>query len=264
MQEQRMKSQQRRMEISKLLRQGTFRNPGYVPPDWLLNHPINAVRLQQSRGGLTRPPVAMGNKDIRLRIDPRYPAIGMDRRARGGLSRSGGQGGFAGGKFSLQDVEFENGNTALHLAVANSDEPMALILLENGADMEPIDPEGCKPLYIAVKSGFQSMAKQLLDYGADPDSYNSKTKYTALRQIVEATIIDFFEFGEQETFTSPIYNLIYGSGISNMMITADEAQMKNGKTKAQSKDPKFRWYHLPANNVRAPPLLRLIMFHFAK
>ncbi|KAF7870338.1 hypothetical protein EAF04_004084 [Stromatinia cepivora] len=255
----------------------------------------------------------------------------------------------------------ENGNTPLHFAVANRDEPMALTLLENGADMEVIDSEGCKTLYIAVNSGFQNMPKQLtyleqtqileaayalnhypppgqrmilmwqtglsyrkikspkisrslemvedlLENGADVDARNPQgltslwkavaTKDVALIKLLlqygpniklelgdtvrlliptakesvmtgpkrisppvkvsfkfyacnsfKATIIDLFEFGEQETFTSPIYELIYGSGISNMMNTADEAQMKNGKTKAQSKDPKFRWYHLSANNM---------------
>lgn len=62
----------------------------------------------------------------------------------------------------------------------------------------------------------------------------------------EATIVDFF-LGDREQriqVTESIYEVLYGKGAEAIMYSAKGSKMGN-------QQPQFRWYHLPANNVRS-------------
>ena len=61
----------------------------------------------------------------------------------------------------------------------------------------------------------------------------------------EATIVDFF-LGDREQriqVTESIHEVLYGKGPEAIMHSATGSKMGNQR-------PQFRWYHLPANNVR--------------
>lgn len=63
----------------------------------------------------------------------------------------------------------------------------------------------------------------------------------------EATIVDFY-IGDRERrvqVSSSVYELLYGQGPKGIMSSEHQ-------TKMAGKQPDFRWYHLPANNVRCP------------
>jgi hypothetical protein len=64
----------------------------------------------------------------------------------------------------------------------------------------------------------------------------------------EATIVDFFldNFKDEEQRimdTAPIHEILYGKGPERIMLEARGDRLHR-QTRA------FRWYHLPANNVR--------------
>jgi len=79
----------------------------------------------------------------------------------------------------------EDGQTALHLAVLYSRDPIVSLLIEKGADIEAADKDGCKPLYIAAKSGDLFLAEALLSFNAQVESFNVKTQTTAFYQAIE-------------------------------------------------------------------------------
>ena len=67
----------------------------------------------------------------------------------------------------------------------------------------------------------------------------------------EATIVDFF-LGDREQriqVSASMYDVLYGKGAEAIM---DSAKDSAKGSKMCEQQPKFRWYHLPANNVAIP------------
>lgn len=63
--------------------------------------------------------------------------------------------------------------TPLLLAIvknASSSFEVAKILLEHGAEVDPIDRDGCTPLHRTTDKGFTEKAELLIRYGADPNA----------------------------------------------------------------------------------------------
>ncbi|KAI0895389.1 hypothetical protein F4806DRAFT_80154 [Annulohypoxylon nitens] len=75
-----------------------------------------------------------------------------------------------------------SGETLLHLALANNNTELAVLLLQKGANPEVADSEGWKPLALAARNGLPLLpfAELLLQYGANPDSINLRVKQSAL------------------------------------------------------------------------------------
>lgn len=67
-----------------------------------------------------------------------------------------------------------NGETPLHLAVANDDKDIVKMLLEAKAYPDPQDVDGTTPLFLATKRGFTCITSILLKGGADPFLSNHK------------------------------------------------------------------------------------------
>ena len=80
----------------------------------------------------------------------------------------------------------EDGQTALHFAVLYSRDRIVSLLIEKGADIEAADKDGCKPLYIAAKSGDVFLVEALLSFNAQVESFNVKTQTTAFYQAIES------------------------------------------------------------------------------
>ena len=238
----------------------------------------------------------------------------------------------------------EDGQTALHLAVLYRRDPIVSLLIENGADIEAADKDGCKPLYIAAKSGDLFLVEVLLSFNAQVESRNDKTQTTAFQQAIEngheilaesllehgadintellncrtvlynavdirkldlvefllqhgankklleedglldrlasgddtdqqllemlqkvqlvqdpfidrikvchdfkATIVDFFigQPKDRVEVQAPVFDLLHGIGPEAIIRMAKDPEILEAK-------PNFRWYHLPANNVRLP------------
>ena len=60
--------------------------------------------------------------------------------------------------------------TLLHDMAQQGDIPKARLLLDHGADIDPVDEEYCStPLGVAARSGQREMVAFLLDHGADPE-----------------------------------------------------------------------------------------------
>lgn len=61
----------------------------------------------------------------------------------------------------------------------------------------------------------------------------------------EATIVDFFlgDCEQRIQVTESMYEILYGKGAEAIMYSAKGSKMG-------TRQPQFRWYHLPANNVR--------------
>jgi ankyrin repeat protein len=68
-------------------------------------------------------------------------------------------------------IETKNsvGNTALLLAIANSREPVARLLIERGANINVQNKKRETPLYVAIKVGLAPIIGVLLERGADPN-----------------------------------------------------------------------------------------------
>ena len=59
--------------------------------------------------------------------------------------------------------------TALHTAAVFGRFPIVQYLLQQGADMNKANNEGCSPLYAAAQEGHLTVLQYLLDHGADKD-----------------------------------------------------------------------------------------------
>ncbi|KAJ7636552.1 ankyrin repeat-containing domain protein, partial [Roridomyces roridus] len=61
----------------------------------------------------------------------------------------------------------DDGNTPLHLALANGHADVAMLLIEKGADINVKDDDGSTPLHVALAKGHADVAKLLIERGAN-------------------------------------------------------------------------------------------------
>ena len=78
----------------------------------------------------------------------------------------------------------------------------------------------------------------------NPAPLDDQRKMVACRAF-QATVVDFYIDKSEQRIerTVPIYDILYGQGA--------EAIMKHSRGEEIEGKPSFRWYHLPANNVRS-------------
>ena len=62
--------------------------------------------------------------------------------------------------------------TALHLAARDNDAELVKLLLDHGAEVDPVDTFGNTPLWRAVFAAGEDTIRTLLEHGADPDRKN--------------------------------------------------------------------------------------------
>jgi len=70
------------------------------------------------------------------------------------------------------DVDSINGHgwSCLHLAIANSHEEIARLLIDNGANVEVLDNAGMSPLFLSAMLGKLDILQPLLEAGAKPNT----------------------------------------------------------------------------------------------
>ncbi len=84
----------------------------------------------------------------------------------------------------------ENGETALHLAVANND-PLAIkMLVKEGAVVDAVNKDGDTPLHLAVKKRKASAFKELIEQNADVNARNAAGN-TPLHQAIKENHMHF-------------------------------------------------------------------------
>ncbi|XP_052562210.1 uncharacterized protein LOC120413312 isoform X2 [Culex pipiens pallens] len=82
---------------------------------------------------------------------------------------------------NVNEEIIEEGWTPLHSAAKNNDVKIAIMLLENGADIESTDAlEELTPLLVATKEGHFEMVKTLVSKGANVNFVSSDKGWTAL------------------------------------------------------------------------------------
>ena len=167
----------------------------------------------------------------------------------------------SGTQVDLRDV---NGETPLFKAVAERRTDMVKLLLKYGAarnvrsshgvTLESLASDNADILRLLRSAQVlrgPRVSKQLRRattrtqtlVARNPAPLDDQNKMVACRAF-QATIVDFYvgESEERIEKTVPIYDVLYGQGAEGIMRDA-RAGEKEGK-------PSFRWYHLPANNVR--------------
>ena len=68
-------------------------------------------------------------------------------------------------KVNVNIPESENKRTALHQAAQNGHTKVVEMLLQNGADPDPVDNSGVTPLWLAAQSGHHEIVSMILDRG---------------------------------------------------------------------------------------------------
>ncbi|KAI9640930.1 hypothetical protein NHQ30_010771 [Ciborinia camelliae] len=163
-----------------------------------------------------------------------------------------------------------NGETSLLSAVSRRDHRTVSFLLQNGANKRICDDNGHMAEDLASEgTGIMDLLQSdLLLQG--PSITNPKTnpearftvpsipadqidKINACRGF-DGTIVDFFvrESEQRIQKTASIYEMLYGKGPEAIMNAAKGTRLEEQKRS-------FRWYHLPANNVRF--FIRCISIH---
>ncbi|EPE36603.1 Ankyrin repeat-containing protein [Glarea lozoyensis ATCC 20868] len=159
------------------------------------------------------------------------------------------------------DAKNSDGQTALYSAVQRGNIRLTKLLLKHGADSKIKLEDG------STLKDFASDKPQILslldtDYVLQGPSMNtpqapSQRRFTHVPALppdqhdklqacfgFKATIVDFY-LGDRERRIqkSPsMYEVLYGDGPEAIMTKARGNKMKG-------ENPKFRWYHLPANNI---------------
>ncbi|OJD27330.1 hypothetical protein ACJ73_01282 [Blastomyces percursus] len=156
------------------------------------------------------------------------------------------------------DALTPDGHTPLFSAVIHDNLDIAEFLLENGANKYLRDGNGKTVDNLATSDLMRELlrsdrvlqgpsvekrkAKQEIHYTVPVLPADETDKLKAC-QGFEGTIIDFFVEGTEQRIekTVSVYDILYGKGPA--------AIMKFAKEKKIDKQPSFRWYHLPANNM---------------
>lgn len=164
----------------------------------------------------------------------------------------------------VESFNSTTGVTALHVAVTGGHSKTVEILLEYGADRLWEGPDGRDVLTAAQgQEGLLNVLRappvlrgpsivpevEERDHPL-PKLYRIKTAPSEQSQVaactnLRATIVDFLidDYERRIQNSASIHDLLYGDG--------PEAIMANSRTGSLvGKKQAFRWYHLPANNVR--------------
>lgn len=149
----------------------------------------------------------------------------------------------------------KKGRTALHLAVEKKQSGIVCLLLQRGADIDVRNNEDKSPLQLAEDLKLENIIHMLKNQPRieGPFIQKSKSKSRILKPELprsqealeacrkfHATVANFSITGGREfrSLKKPsIHDLLYDP----------LSDFDNGK---QTTEPSFRWYHLPANNVK--------------
>ena len=97
------------------------------------------------------------------------------------------------------NIKDKKGNTALHDAVLGSDDEVALLLIQSGADVNASNNEGVTPLCFASGMGLPRVVSALLERGANPNVRMEGV--TPLHMATGITLTDQRPSGEWESFS---------------------------------------------------------------
>ncbi len=81
--------------------------------------------------------------------------------------------------WTINDEQFDQESTLLHIAAYNGQLKIVKYLIENGAKVDEKDPDGWTPLPLAAGNGHLEIVKYLIENGADVNAVE-KDKWTAL------------------------------------------------------------------------------------
>ena len=155
---------------------------------------------QSEFSGLVRH-IIDGNREQVGRMLAAHPELAV-ARARAGASRQGG------GEFFFERIGhyLYAGDTALHMAAAAFQRPMAELLFERGADARARNRRGAEPLHYAADTGHRNASAQsetiryLVAAGADPravDRDGTAPLHRAVRTRSAAAVRALLDAGAQ-------------------------------------------------------------------
>ncbi|KXT03866.1 hypothetical protein AC578_8935 [Pseudocercospora eumusae] len=142
----------------------------------------------------------------------------------------------------LINCELLNGRTPLHVAAEFGNEKAAECLLEQPLLKRSVrDRFGTTPLLMAAQHGKTRIAEMLAPWNHISDL--SEDEKDAAKQFM-ATIVDFGDFrNENRVMRRSVYELLYARDVKDATRHLISTVPKNVKS------TKFRWIHLPANNI---------------
>eukprot|EP01104_Vermistella_antarctica_P000509 TRINITY_DN1066_c0_g1_i1.p1 TRINITY_DN1066_c0_g1~~TRINITY_DN1066_c0_g1_i1.p1 ORF type:complete len:442 (+),score=58.85 TRINITY_DN1066_c0_g1_i1:170-1495(+) len=112
------------------------------------------------------------------------------------------------------EARTKDGSTALHFACAGGNLPLALRLIELGADMEARTKDGSTALHAACAVGNLPLALRLIELGADVEARTKLGKtslYSAVEggrpEVVQALLLRGCDFNARENGKSALYRL---------------------------------------------------------
>ncbi|EME89136.1 uncharacterized protein MYCFIDRAFT_206237 [Pseudocercospora fijiensis CIRAD86] len=143
---------------------------------------------------------------------------------------------------SLINCELLNGRTPLHVAAEFGNQEAAECLLEQPLLKRGVkDRFGTTPLLMAAQHGKTHIAEMLAPWNHIIDL--SEDEKDAAKQFM-ATIVDFGDFRNENRVTRrSVYELLYARDVKDATKHLISTVPKNVKS------TKFRWIHLPANNI---------------